>query len=71
MRHEQFKELGKLATKAFLYELVEELIDTATDLGVAQSNPLVDPHYIELNLTTAAEKLYNAIDALHALQEED
>jgi len=56
--------LKELATRALLYELVEDLIDAATDLGVGQANPMVDATPLEYNLNQAAEKLYNALNAL-------
>lgn len=58
------KELRALLTKEFLHELVEELIDAATDLGGGQANPLTDTKPLEYNLNQAAEKVYNALDAI-------
>lgn len=58
------KELRALLTKELLHELVEELIDAATDLGGGQANPLTDTKPLEYNLNQAAEKVYNALDAI-------
>lgn len=58
------KRLRELMTKQLTYELVEDLIDAATDLGVGQANPMVDTRCLELNLNQAVEKLYNALDTL-------
>ena len=58
------KELRALLTKELAHELVEELIDAATDLGAGQANPMTDTKPMEYNLNQAAEKVYNALDAL-------
>lgn len=58
------KELRALLTKELAHELVEELIDAATDLGFGQANPLTETKTLEYNLNQAAEKLYNALDVL-------
>jgi hypothetical protein len=54
------RELRALLTKELLHELVEELIDAATDLGAGQA----DSGLLEFHLARAAEKMYNALDAL-------
>lgn len=60
----QLKTLKLMIDRDGLHELVEELIDAATDLGSGQANPLADTKPLEYNLNQAAEKLYNAIDAI-------
>jgi hypothetical protein len=64
MNPSRLKRLRALTTKQLLHELVEDLIDAATDLGGGQANPLTDTKPLEHNLNQAAEKLYNALDAL-------
>lgn len=64
MNSQRRKQLKELLTRQFAQELVEELIDAATDLGAGQANPLTDTKPLEYNLNQAAEKLYHALDAL-------
>jgi hypothetical protein len=64
MNQSKRKELRSLLTRELAHELVEELIDAATDLGAGQASPLTDTKPLEYNLNQAAEKLYNALDAL-------
>jgi len=66
MNQAKLKELKALTTRDLINELIEELIDAATDLGGGQANPLTDTGPLEHNLNQAAEKVYNAIDALTA-----
>ena len=67
MHPEKAEALRVLVSRELLNELVEELIDAATDLGMGQANPMVDTDPLEYNLNLAAEKVYNAI---HAITEE-
>jgi len=61
---EKAEALRVLVSRELLNELVEELIDAATDLGMGQANPMVDTDPLEYNLNLAAEKVYNAIHAI-------
>lgn len=64
MHPEKAEALRVLVSRELLNELVEELIDAATDLGMGQANPMVDTDPLEYNLNLAAEKVYNAIHAI-------
>jgi hypothetical protein len=58
MTKSQIEQIRALLTKEFLREMIEELIDAATDYGRSSD----DKDGQSLNL--AAEKLYNAVEAL-------
>jgi len=64
MKPAKLRVLKESVTRDLLHELVEDLIDAATDLGVGQANPMVDTATLEHALNRAAEKVYNALDAL-------
>lgn len=63
MNDKQAEELGKVITKSLLEELIEELADSAVDLGGAlergMNHDLEDERY---NL--ASEKVHNSVQAL-------
>jgi hypothetical protein len=63
MNQDELKQLKAATTPRLLHELVEELIDAAVDLGVGQARGF-DTQNLDENLNQAAEKVYNAIEAL-------
>ena len=58
MKSRTKEEIRSRITREFLVELVEELIDAAADYGRHGDDLSGD------NLNTAAEKLYNVVEAL-------